>query len=417
MHVGLRNASFTGHRPSPGPRSSPREPPRGGLRTHRNRLRSARRISFATNEIQLGLLVVVFRGTSIRRTAGSGARSRCSAAVGAPSCALRSPDLISRIAQAAGDEHTLALVQHRARDQLMATALRSGFLDCWAMPVVHRSATEHQETGLPIMVPPFTRTTARKTRTAASSSSAVRDLLPRGIGDPHDARLAFMDLIGFNVPPGRLKQGAALALRAPRPRAHYLARPENGPRPRPDASAPTPLDPDKPSEPGRSYPSSPEDHAMFGLHPLSRHASGFGIAVAASRRGCGENSISGRPRCHLSRVAGFDHLKRRWSRPGRKPTGLQPECGRPWWDRKRPRRRRRVHRSTATDSGRQPRDRRAKGNTANAFSLPHSPFGPRICTRPRNRRNPVRSPGSQPTTMRLRMAGMRPTTALPRDFM
>src|SRR5947208_4507058 len=93
----------------------------------------------------------------------------------------------------------------------------------------------------------------------------------------------------------------------------FVARPENGPRLRPDASAPTPLRSRQAvQDPGPNITIHPEDHAMLGLHPFSRHAVRLGITLGglAAAAACGDNSISGPTLdVNLSRVAGFEHLK------------------------------------------------------------------------------------------------------------
>src|SRR5204862_76079 len=59
-----------------------------------------------------------------------------------------------------------------------------------------------------------------------------------------------------------------------------VARPENGPRLRPDASAPTPLRSRQAVlNPGPNVTIHSEDHPMLGLHSLSRQAVRLGIAV------------------------------------------------------------------------------------------------------------------------------------------
>src|SRR2546428_1573922 len=89
-------------------------------------------------------------------------------------------------------------------------------------------------------------------------------------------------------------------------------RPENGLRPRPDASAPTPLRSRRAARnPGPDVTIHPEDHAMLGHHPFSRQAVRLGIAVGSlAAAACGENTISGPTLdVNLSRVAGFEPLK------------------------------------------------------------------------------------------------------------
>src|SRR5437764_14572672 len=91
-----------------------------------------------------------------------------------------------------------------------------------------------------------------------------------------------------------------------------VARPENGPRLRPDASAPTPLRSRQAVQnPGPNVTIHSDDHAMPDLHPFSRQAVRLRIAVGSLAAAAdGDNTINGPTvDVHLSRVAGFDHLK------------------------------------------------------------------------------------------------------------
>src|SRR5947209_7917616 len=153
-------------------------------------------------------------------------------------------------------------------------------------------------------------------------------------------------------------------------------RPENGLRPRPDASAPTPLRSRRAARnPGPDVTIHPEDHAMLGHHPFSRQAVRLGIAVGSlAAAACGENTISGPTLdVNLSRVAGFEPLKAALVQARKEANG---GFNLDMWAAV-------VDRSglvvavvftgaTATDQWPGSRVIAAqKANTANAFSLPH----------------------------------------------
>src|SRR5206468_2193606 len=117
---------------------------------------------------------------------------------------------------------------------------------------------------------------------------------------------------GSQVPStARCRSRASLTLESAR-HARRSAR-ERPPRLRPDASAATPLRSRTAVQTRvRTSPIYPEDHAMLGLHPLSRKAVRLGIAAGslAAAAACGDNTISGPTLdLNLSRVAGFDRLK------------------------------------------------------------------------------------------------------------
>src|SRR5256886_8420401 len=174
--------------------------------------------------------------------------------------------------------------------------------------------------------------------------------------------------------------GAGRARHCARPNRESFSSPgqRTASRRRPDASAPTPLRSRRPSRPGSfSHPTTRRIPPMLSLHPLSRKVMRLGIAACglAALAACGDNSLTGLRTVdlNLSRVAGFDQLKAALVQARNEANGgFNLDMWAAGGDRNGLVVAVVFTGATNTDQGPGSRVIAAqKGNTGNAFSLPH----------------------------------------------